>query len=227
MKTFLKPLFLSAAALIALNAGAQTNEENKPEEKPGKKHIKIVQIEDGVTTKVDTIISGDDQFIWNCEDFSDEFFRDGQGGLPPEFSDSLMHKRMKHFRFEGQPGDKGLRTGMRVFKGPREFHNIREFKFEEGDSTRHMIVIKHGEGDEEFMHFRGQGMPAPPRPENMMSHERMQDPNIINLNDPGVISFKKKDLSGGREKIEIIRQKPDKKKVDIEKEVIVDDANAK
>jgi len=36
--------------------------------------------------------------------------------------------------------------------------------------------------------------------------QHFQNPNIIDLSDPGILSFKKKKMSGGREKITVIRK---------------------
>ena len=56
---------------------------------------------------------------------------------------------------------------------------------------------------------------------------RRQNQNLIDLNDPDIISFERKELSGGREKIEIIRKKPTEKQVRVETEVITDKESKK
>jgi len=214
MKTFIKPLLFSSAILFSLGAWAQTSEEAKMNEKPTKKHLKIVKVENGVTSKLDTVITDAYDFkrLEDCE--FDDFFWDGNRGIPPEFPDSLMEKHMKHLRFEGHHGH-----GPEVFihRGPGEFDELHEFKFNEGDSTRQMVFIHKGDHSKRFMHFGDPGMPQPPHPIHLQHLPGMDNPDVIDLNAPGVISFKKKDLSGGREKIEIIRKKPEKKKVEVEK----------
>ncbi|HZL10287.1 MAG TPA: hypothetical protein VFC65_09845 [Prolixibacteraceae bacterium] len=50
--------------------------------------------------------------------------------------------------------------------------------------------------------------PTPPAQMKMM--KQVQNGQLINLNDPNIVSFKKKDMKGGLEKIEIIRKKSNK-----------------
>ncbi|HKI88159.1 MAG TPA: hypothetical protein VKA38_03965, partial [Draconibacterium sp.] len=51
--------------------------------------------------------------------------------------------------------------------------------------------------------------------------DKKKTDNVIDLSDPGIISFKKKKMSGDREKITIIRKKPDDKNTKKEEEIIV------
>ncbi len=58
----------------------------------------------------------------------------------------------------------------------------------------------------------GDGIPKPPAPpvppfSHMKVMKMQRHRKIIDLNDPNIISYKKKDMSGDREKIEIIRKK--------------------
>lgn len=48
------------------------------------------------------------------------------------------------------------------------------------------------------------------------------DSNIVDLNDSGIISYKKKKMSGGREKITIIRNEPNEKNIKHVEKIIVD-----
>ena len=75
--------------------------------------------------------------------------------------------------------------------------------------------MRGGKGND-ITHFNGQGMkhfpPVPPMPPmpptpHMEMVKIQHSGQVINLNDPNIISFKKKKMSGGREKIEIIRKK--------------------
>ena len=51
--------------------------------------------------------------------------------------------------------------------------------------------------------------PHPPHMPKMMQIEKRKAKNNIDLSDPGIISYKKKNKSRGREKITIIREKPE------------------
>jgi hypothetical protein len=48
--------------------------------------------------------------------------------------------------------------------------------------------------------------------------------NVIDLSDPGIISYKKKKMSGGREKITIIRNEPSEKEIEKEVSITIPDA---
>ena len=94
-----------------------------------------------------------------------------------------------------------------------------EILTEDNDSTGKRIVvrkrIKDGDGNQVF-YFKNGDMrhfppmppvpPVPPVP-HMRMMKMQHSGQIINLNDPNIISFKKKEMSGDREKIEIIRKK--------------------
>ena len=85
-------------------------------------------------------------------------------------------------------------------------------------------------GDNEDRNF-GQRMAAqmrrPQHPQQIERMMRKQSQNLIDLNDPDIISFERKELSGDREKIEIIRKKPKEKQVQVETEVIKDKESKK
>lgn len=102
----------------------------------------------------------------------------------------IVKKGNKHYSFSrsGEPGFE------------------REEIFED-DSTKKIIVTKRRSCDKENRMIAAPlppGAPVPPitREMDFLQH---RSGNVIDLADPGVISFKKKKLSGGREKITIIR----------------------
>lgn len=228
MKTVLKAFLISTAVLLTVNTMAQTTDDQKTEEKSVKKHIKIVKVEDGVTTKIDTVITGNgDDLTWFGDGEFEDFFWDGKEDMPPEFPDSLMHKKMKQFRFEFNDDDKGHHPRMRMFRGPDEKEIMREFEFKEGDSIRHMIFMHSDDRDWDFGPEMAPGLPKPPHPTPMNRFIHKQNRNLIDLNDPNIISFERKELSGGREKIEIIRKKTTEKQVEVETEIIMDDKDKK
>jgi len=86
-------------------------------------------------------------------------------------------------------------------------HKNFEFRFLESD----------GPGDNRFIFA-----PHPPNAPRMPHAVRLQKNlrgNVIDLSDPGIISYKKKKLRGGREKITIIRNEPSEN--EIEKDVLI------
>jgi len=228
MKTVLKTFLFSAAALLTVSTMAQTIDEQKTEENTVKKHIKIAKVEDGVTMKIDTVITGNgDDMAWFGDGEFDDFFEEGKRGMPPHFPDSLLRDKMKRFRFEFNDDQDGRHPRMRMFAGPDDKEIMREFEFKDDDSTRHMIIMH---GDNEDCNFGSRMAPQLRRPQQPQRIERMmrrQNQNLIDLNDPDIISFERKELRGGREKIEIIRKKPTEKQVQVETEVIIDKESKK
>ncbi len=228
MKTVLKTFLFSAAALLTVSTMAQTTDEQKTEENTIKKHIKIVKVEDGVTTKIDTVITGNgDDMTWFGDGEFEDFLEDGRGGMPRHFPDSLMRNKMKRFRFEFNDDQDGHHPRMRMFGGPDEKEIMREFEFKDGDSTRHMIIMHGDNEDRNFGQRMAAQMRRPQHPQQIERMMRKQSQNLIDLNDPDIISFERKELSGDREKIEIIRKKPKEKQVQVETEVIKDKESKK
>lgn len=101
-----------------------------------------------------------------------------------------------------------------VLKGNNHFTFSRSgepgFEWEEiieNDSTEKVIVMKRRSGENEN---RMMVAPLPPGAPVLpiapgMRFLQHRSGNVIDLSDPGVISYKKKKLSGGREKITVIR----------------------
>ena len=50
--------------------------------------------------------------------------------------------------------------------------------------------------------------------------------NVIDLSDPGIISFEKKELKNGKEKIVIVREKPSEEDVEVHEEIIMHNSGA-
>lgn len=153
------------AMLISSTAFAQKSDEVK--QSKNTRHIKMTKIENGKKMELDTVLTGDDVFIWNGDT------------LNPE-----KHSR----KFSPSGFDKMHRIDVEV-------------ENKDGNEEDRLIYLN----GPDMKHFP----PMPPMPP--MPHVKMlKGPNtghIIDLNDPNIISFKKKKLSGDREKIEIIRKK--------------------
>ncbi len=87
-----------------------------------------------------------------------------------------------------------------------------DIDIEEGADGR-ITIMKAGKG----------GMPLPPEMMMMKMHDRG---NVIDLSDPGIISYEKKDLKDGKEKITIIRKIPTEKDMEMHKEIIMRSGSA-
>ncbi|MFV0377696.1 MAG: hypothetical protein ACK5JD_10400 [Mangrovibacterium sp.] len=221
MKALLKITLATALALGTAQSFAQNNDDKGGEAKPTKKHVKVVTIEDGVKTELDTVIVGDDNTF---------FFRGEPGfGWAGEMPDSAMMSRMHHFWLEGRPDGKGARHEMHVFRGSGGQKDIREFEFAEDDSSRCMMFARKGEGLPGAMFMSGAEAAMPPRaPMMSFGRERMKNSdNLIRLDSPDIISYKKKTMKNGTEKIEIVRKQPKQKEIEIKTEVRMDGENVK
>jgi hypothetical protein len=201
---------LVLVAIFVTAAGMKPIPQDDPKQ-PGKKtHIKVVTIKDGEKQVLDTVIENSDlkvmhlgkgnAFTWTTA---------GSGSSSDTVSEDIEivkgDGKLTHVTVHKQGGEKGS-----VF--------IREMKTE-GDSGRHVVVRveKSGpDGENVFITRPGRGMRqrvirgplSPGVPVAYPGVRRVQHlsgRNVIDLSDPGIISYQKKKLSGGREKITIIR----------------------
>lgn len=178
------------------------------------RHIKLIKTENGKTMRLDTMLTGDEVFIWNGDTINPP--KHMRKFSPSEFdrlhnTDQMdQQKRVRIYKHRG--GQEGDFLIMRPDSG-EDF----EMFTEEADSTGKKIMIqkrlKNGPGKDHFMYFNHPGgehfPPVPPMPAvpHIQRFRGERAERGINLNDPNVISFKKKDIGGDREKIEIIRKK--------------------
>ena len=146
------------------------------------RHIKMTKIENGKKMVLDTVLTGDDVFVWNGDTINPA-------------------KHIKKFSPSGF--DKMHNFDVKVeHKDGKE--KVMIFRHRDGKPGAPMMW--HGDLGEDMEHF-----PVPPVPP--VPHVRMMkmqhSGKVIDLNDPNIISYKKKEMSGDREKIEIIRKKQD------------------
>jgi hypothetical protein len=198
-----------AAIFVAASGMKPVPQDNLP----GKKkttHIKVVTIKDGEKEVLDTIIQGSDLKVLH-EGKSGNFTWTAVEGFP--LPDSLKEK-LEVMKGEGKGNRIMVRRGG-MGRGPIEIREIETL----GDSGKMVTVQveKSGPGEEDVFIMRpGMGpqrrmIHAPLAPGMSLPHvsaariRHIQGRNVIDLSDPGIISFEKKKLSGGREKITIIR----------------------
>jgi hypothetical protein len=163
----------------------------------------MTKIENGKKMELDTVLHNDDVFVWNGDTIN-----------PPKHG-KMIHSSggngMKHM--DVTVDDEGGNENVMIMKhrggkpGEPMILNLdngedMEIVTENIDSLGKEIVIRKRINDDvNHMIYRT-------CPHIMPFHSMTRHPGkIIDLNDPNVISYKKKDLSGGREKIEIIRKK--------------------
>lgn len=159
------------------------------------KHIKMVKVDsDGKTTELDTVIEGDNIFIWNGDTIGGEH--------------KLKWVSEGDFEMDFDIDVKETADGKIIIlkSGKGGEHNVMMFGGDEGENEMifgvpHMVGAPHG-------------------PKVMMMKMHKQG-NVIDLSDPGIISYEKKDLKDGKEKITIVRKKPTEKDMEMHKKIIM------
>ena len=210
-------VLFAMAGMAAWGFSSFSFHQNAQQAQPKKtRHIKITEMEDGKKTELDTVLSSDDVFVWNGDTINPD--KHIKKFSPSEF-DKIHHPdggndRQKRVRIYQHKGGKAVDSTQWQMDSEND---VQIFTEEEGDSAQKKIMIhkRFKDGNEEdhiiyLDHPHGKHFPPmPPMPQ--MPHMNMLIGNradrIIDLNNPNIISFKKKKMSGNREKIEIIRKK--------------------
>lgn len=200
---------ISAITLFSflIYSGSVTAQDKKPDSTV-KKHIKIVTIKDGVKTETDTVISEGDVQVFDVG--TDKKFRWVTAGSTGE-TDSISEGT--EYRFTSGKGNKIIVMKRGEGKEPmiiREEETV-------GDSgkkvTVHVESAARGEGNHFYVREDNEGhsriLPFAPGARSMQILRGRG--NVIDLSDPDVISFKKKKMSGDREKIVVIRKQAKEK----------------
>ena len=106
-----------------------------------------------------------------------------------------------------------------------------EFKTENDSTGEYKFEIIHDDGDEskamiwnrkkpgQIVHLPKPGVV--PHAPGIMFMERGKKDNVIDLSDSDIVSYKKRKMKGGREKITIVRKVPEDGNVKEEKEEII------
>ena len=189
MKFFLSNALVSITTVVLpFSFMASEIPEDPPKEKESR-HIKLVKIDDeGNKTELDTIIEGDGVFVWNGDTVGNEMDFD------VDFDFDVDGENAHAFVFKFKDLDSLEHLESKIIKDVDEaLSDIRVWKDKDGTS---------------FMLPEPPHPPHPPHLPQMMHIEKRQSGNSIDLSDPGIISYKKRDKSRGREKITIIREKP-------------------
>lgn len=139
-----------------------------PEDPPTGKdtqQIKVIKIDsEGNKTELDTIIKGDNIFVWNGDTI-------GNFEMPDL---SKLDSLSKNFTFH--------------------------FSKDDIDFEPPFVMPPYA--------------PKPPKGPHVFHIKKKTSENIIDLSDPGIISYKKKSISKGREKITIIREEKEENEND-------------
>lgn len=230
---FLMTAILTSAVFLLSSFSLRENPQDPPRGKKKERHISLVKMDDkGNKMVLDTILTNDDVFVWNGDTIGGgqmKWFSEGHFDL-----DSLSGD----FEFDFDVTDDG-NGNVFMLKSGKNAPAIYEFKTDgEGDSIKQyrIEVRKEGpHGDHEVMVWNGKkgenrvfvtpdipGVPPVPPVPGLHFIEKGDLDNVIDLSDPGIISYKKKKMSKGREKITIIRNEPDKTDNKNIEEIIID-----
>ena len=213
---------LAMAILFTSAISIGETPQDPPRDKKGKKHIKMVKVgDDGKKMEIDTVIAADEVFVWNGDTIGGE--KEMKWVAKEGFKFDMDQDF--DFDFDVEADEDG---NVFVFKsGEGEAHKVMRFKAD-GDSAKqirmkvisdgnHEDIMKwHSKGGNEMIIGAPHGAHAP----KMIRIEK-KGGNVIDLSDPGIISFEKKDLKDGKEKITIVREKPSKEEVEVHEEIIM------
>ncbi len=219
MKSIFAITALLAATLLLTSATIFQDAPQDPPQK-GKKHISIVKIDDqGNKMHIDTVIGvkqifvfngdtigGGKEFRWNSEDGSFNFNGDMEFDIDVETDEEGNVFVMKN----------GNITGPKLFKIKTDDDSTKQYRIKmitNGD-CENMDIMNWNEKAGKNLMF------DPTAPKVMMLGDRKKG-NVIDLSDPGIISYSKKDMKGGKEKIVIIREKPSPEENEAHEEIII------
>ena len=160
MKHTLALIGIAGLATLVFSSAGFAQKDDEAKEKTKTRHIKLEKIENGKKMELDTIVTGNDVFVWKGDTI-------GTKEMAKRIASDVT-KKMKRIKVIVDGDDK--------------------------DENVMIYHMKNGKKGEPMMHM------------NMMKDQHAG--RIIDLNDPNIISYRKKSLKGGREKIEIIRNKP-------------------
>lgn len=209
MKTIIKILpVLLLVLFVSSSFHVQKNDDPVKIEK--KAQIKMIKDIDGVVTEIDTVLT--DFAPADIEKMSKKFMgcHSGKLGLDSLKKSHMFYqdekgKRCHIYKFISSDGlsDMSDIDVSAICEGDSVMRKVIIIKDPEGNDRKKKVMILRGDPDEtEMLH----GFPPDNVPKMIMKHK--MDGNIIRLDDPSIISFKKKDIDGNKEKIEIIREKP-------------------
>jgi len=213
MKTLLKLSFAGLLSFLLLTSlSLREHPEDPPRGEKKKKITKVVVQTDGERTVVDTLVNSEEEVAFDFDfDFEiDSTLKEEMKKIKVMLADeSGKHSMIVHALDSCKPLLENL--DIRICKKPMAGT----------DSIMEMIVIKDLDGEKAEKVIRIPhpfvSVPEPPYPPMpcLKFGKHPDDVMILGFGGGDIISYKKKDLSGGREKIEIIR----KKQPEIEKEI--------
>lgn len=201
--------------------------QDPPRGKKAEKHIKVIKVDDkGKKTEVDTVLNATQVFVWNGDTIGEpgemEWFAKGGdldfiSDMDFDFDiDSVMAKSI----FVTRSGD---------MKSPMVY----EFRSDDDSTKEYRVkVISKVDGEDvDIMKWHGNSnnnvfFRSPNAAHQMRIIDNRSKSNVIDLSDPGIISYEKKELKDGKEKIVIVREKPSEEERELHEEIIMHESPA-
>ncbi len=213
---------LSASGILVLTVllTSAVSIGEMPQDPPrGKKHIQLTKIDNkGNKTELDTVLNAGEVFVWNGDTIGHDkemqwmakegkFMFDSDMDFDFDFDTDSIHKI-----FISKAGDLSL---------PKMF----SFTCNDDSARQYKVKMIASGDDRELMEWTSKGsnnlVGAPFAGPKMMMMRSSANGNVIDLSDPGIISFEKKELKDGREKITIIREKPSGEAMEVHEEIVI------
>lgn len=193
---------LALSVIVLSSFSIRENPQDPPRGKKTEKHIKMVKVDDnGKKIELDTIVEGNDVFVWNGDTI-------GNGNelkwlSKDKFNLDSIHKNI-NMNFEYKIKDDGEGKVMILKSGKEGDHKMMMWNDDEGENT----------------FFHAPEMPGVPHAPKMLFFGDRKKSNVIDLSDPGIISFDKKVRKDGTEKITIVRKQVTEEDKEINEEII-------
>jgi hypothetical protein len=191
--------------------------DNTPQKK--EQRVKVVVRKDGKETKIDTTFNLPNEKMINLKvdsilkNLDVEGIESGKSNIVIHRGEKAMH--WNHHNGEGLPGEEQFDILVQSGDSGKVMHKRKIFRFGEGNDA---LTMGDDEGDNLIP-----PPPPPPPPMPPFPFEYQQrfngDPFALDPNDDAIISYDKKDIGKGLEKITIIRKK--QVKHDLNKDVKV------
>ena len=194
---------LSVAAIIGLTIllTSATTFMDAPQDPPkkAKKQISMVRVDNGKETKIDTVLEAGQVFVWHGDTIGGE----------------------KELKWVSEDGEFNFDSIMDFDIDVKDMGNGQVFVVKSGDKTAPAIFEFKGEGDDvNVMSWSSKDNSkvifGPGGSHRKMFINEAKKGNVIDLSDPGIISYEKKDMKDGKEKIVIVREKPSEEEMNEE-----------
>lgn len=211
MKRILSLTGTLAFSLILFSAfSIRENPQDPPRGKKTERHIKMVKVDDnGKKTELDTILHNENVFVWNGDTIGGG--KDLKWITKEDFKLDSIHQNFD-MNFEYKIEDDGEGKIMILKSGKDD---------KKGD--RKMMMWSGDDGENVFFKTPMPGVPVPPNAPNRIFFANKKR-NVIDLSDPGIVSFKKKLNKDGTEKITIVRKQVSEEDLFFNKEIDIPNA---